>query len=283
MMKPGVYQMSDDEYHSDPCPTPSLSSSIANILLTRSPYHAYKHHPKLGNTIHEESGRFDLGKTAHALLLEDNDTNIEVINADDWRSKSAKILRDEARASGKVPILARHFDEVSVMVITARHYIAQSELSGIFDDGLAEQAVVWQENGIWCRAKPDWLNSSRELILDYKTASSAEPDYFGRHIANMGYDVQNAFYVRGIRAVSKVRDPRFVFLAQELEEPYACSLHALAPIAYDMAEEKVERAIATWANCLKSDNWPAYPPYVCYQQPPAWAVNKYMDTMEREL
>lgn len=281
-MRPGIYQIPAAEYHADPCPEPSLSSSIANILLTRSPYHAYMHHPKLGDAIHEESSRFDLGKAAHSMLLENNDTSIEVIQADDWRTKEAKTKRDEARLRGKTPMLEHHYIDVIKMVQAAREFIAKSELAGIFDNGLAEQTIIWREGDLWCRARPDYLTLDWQINLDYKTATCAEPDYFGRHMANMGYDVQQAFYQRGLRAIGGGPTSSFVFLAQEIEPPYACSLHSLSSLAIDMAEEKVERAIADWGTCLRSGIWPSYPHNICYQQPPAWAVNRYMERMELE-
>ena len=43
--KAGIYTLSAEAYHADPCPEPSLSASIANVLLQRSPAHARIQHP----------------------------------------------------------------------------------------------------------------------------------------------------------------------------------------------------------------------------------------------
>ena len=46
---PGIYRDIDAlEYHSDPCPAPSLSSTIAKKLVSASAMHAFCEHPKLG-------------------------------------------------------------------------------------------------------------------------------------------------------------------------------------------------------------------------------------------
>ena len=87
----GIYTIPHDVYHQDPCPTPSLSSSVAKVLLRQSPAHAAMQHPKLNNNyVNAESSRFDLGTIAHALLLEDDSSRLITIEADDWRTKAAK-------------------------------------------------------------------------------------------------------------------------------------------------------------------------------------------------
>ena len=44
---PWLLDMPEADYHKDPSPTPSLSSSIAKLLVNESPYHAYRQHPRL--------------------------------------------------------------------------------------------------------------------------------------------------------------------------------------------------------------------------------------------
>ena len=40
-LEPGIHNLSAEVYHADPCVKPSLSSSIANVLLQQSPLHAW--------------------------------------------------------------------------------------------------------------------------------------------------------------------------------------------------------------------------------------------------
>ena len=74
-------------------------------------------------------------------------------------------------------------------------------------------------------SRSDFSRSAR--ILDYKTTENAEPETFIRQIGRMSYDLQAEFYVRGGKAVIE-REPIFIFLAQEISEPYSCSLVGLA-------------------------------------------------------
>jgi hypothetical protein len=263
------------QYHSDPAPEPSLSSSIAKILLTQSPLHAWMAHPRLNpNYVPEESSRFDIGTAAHAVLLERDASRIVIVDADDWRTKAAKEERDAAREYGKLALLRKDHDNVLAMTAVAHKTIEQTELAGIFANGSAEETLIWRESDIYCRSRMDWISTDRKVILDYKTTDSAEPDTFIRQIARMGYDMQAEFYRRGETLVNG-SNPTFVFLAQEISPPYACSLVALSNTYCELAQAKVAQAIHIWQRCLATGEWPGYSTHIHYAEPPAWAQAEF--------
>jgi hypothetical protein len=244
--------------------------------MRQSPAHAAMQHPKLNNNyVNAESSRFDLGTIAHALLLEDDSSRLITIEADDWRTKAAKEARDAARAEGKIPILVKQAAHLLKMVGTARDFLRSSEVGDMTFK--PEQTLAWQEGTTWCRARPDWLSTDRTLILDYKTTDDANPEAFIRQIARMMYDTQSEFYSRGLEAVTGKR-PLFVFLAQEIEPPYACSLIALSNAYLEIANAKVERAIKTWGYCLKTGDWHSYTNRILYAEPPSWAMAEHERT-----
>jgi len=292
--QPGLYTIPMAEYLADPCETPSLTASIANTLLTRSPAHARMQHPRLfAGFEREDDSRFELGSAAHALLLEDDGGAIEFIAANDWRTNAAKDARNAARAAGKLPVLSRYEGVLTQMVKVAREAIERSEFIGIWSQGKPEQTMVWQEDGVWLRARPDFMRADRTVIIDYKTSDSAEPEFFIRQIGRMGYDVSAAFYVRGVDALPPTNDgatqdhngqayPAYVWLAQEIEPPFACSLVTLGKAYLEIADEKVDRAIALWRMCLASDKWPAYSLSLHYAEPSSWQMSEFEARMNRE-
>lgn len=85
-MTPGfVHGMPDKIYHADPCPTPSLSSSLVKLMEATSPKKAWAAHPRLnppppGAT--DDDPKFDLGTAAHALFLEGADEKVVEVLAD---------------------------------------------------------------------------------------------------------------------------------------------------------------------------------------------------------
>jgi PDDEXK-like domain of unknown function (DUF3799) len=276
----GIYEISAAEYHSDPCPQPSLSSSVAKILLEQSALHAFHAHSRLSPAFErDESSAFDLGSAAHMLLLERRSDGIVIVQADDWRTKVAKESRDLARAEGKFPILAHQYDRADRMVRAAYEFIDTTELAGIFQLGLPERTIVWQEGSIWCRCRPDlmmhvWNGDTPSIVLDYKTTENAEPEAFIRQIGRMGYDVQAEFYLRGTKAVTGV-EPVFIFLAQETSTPHACSLISLSNSYRAIAQEKVSRAIRRWTDCMSTGIWPSYGTQLCYAEPKPWELEMF--------
>lgn len=294
-LQPGIHEMPMPVYLADPCPVPSLSSSIAGLLLGMSPLHAWCAHPRL-NPKHKprERNDFDLGTCAHALLLEGDESKLAVFDPVDftgprggvpkgWTNDAIRAARDLARSEGKTPILKKDAEAVREMVAVAKHYIAGSEIAGIFDDGAAELTMIWREGPTWLRARPDWLSGDQGIMLHYKTtARSAEPGSFGRAaFMSMGYDMTAMFYERGLYAMPGERDaPTSVFLVQEVEPPYACSLLGLDHEMQDLAARKVERAIALWENCMRTGHWPAYPNRICYLETKPWHVAEFE---EKEL
>src|SRR5439155_489028 len=96
----------------------------------------------------------------------------------------------------------------------------------------------------WCRSRPDWLTNDSRLLIDYKTTStSAEPDTWARGpMLAMGYDVQAAFGLRGIKAIRQPHDCSFVFMVQETESPFAVSFVGATRAAAAAGRHRQDRA-----------------------------------------
>lgn len=266
------------QYHADPALKPSLSNSIAQILIDQSPAHAWLAHPRLNQNYQpEESSRFDLGSAAHMMLLEKRVDGIVIVDAPDWRTKIAKEQRDAARANGQMPVLRHQFEKMEAMSIAMRQYLDTTELAGILETGSIEQTLMWEEDGAYCRCKPDVLSADKRILLDYKSTENAEPEAFIRQIARMSYDFQAEFYVRGIEELTGV-EPTFVFLVQEITAPYACSLISLANSYREIGKAKVSRALALWNKCMRDNSWPAYSTQIHYAEPTPWQVTDELET-----
>lgn len=277
-LEAGIHQISADVYHADPGAQPSLSASIAHTLLARSPQHAWWEHPRLNPMRRPRaSGTLDNGTAAHALLFEAQKPVI--VDADDWRTKAAREARDEARAAGKVALLAKDAVVVQAMCDAIRRQLDQLECDPRpFTAGKPEQSLIWQEpNGVTCRARLDWLRDDRTAIDDLKTTTTASPrEWTRRRLWEDGKDIQAAFYLRGLRALTG-SDAVWRFVVVENRPPYALSVIGLAPDALALANAKVETAIQTWARCLETDEWPAWPTQVCYAELPPWEEARWLE------
>jgi len=265
-----------DQYHRDPAPEPSLSTGVAKILLSRCPLAAWRAHPKLNpEWAPEDDDKFAIGTVAHALLLEDDDSRIVEVAADDWRTKAAQQARIDARTAGKIALLARQADDVRAMVAVAKAFLAASEIGPSWADAVSEQTILWREPGddgepdVWLRVRPDRLASDRLVCMDYKTTACVAPEVFTHQIATLGYHIQDALYRRGIAALGGP-DPKFVFLAQETAAPFDCALYGCDPLLRQVGESQVERAIGLWRDCLRTGNWPGYGTRVMWATAPYW-------------
>jgi hypothetical protein len=272
------------QYHADiVADRPTLSASIAHLLCSSSPKHAWTAHPRLNPDFERQhEDHFDLGTAAHAWLLEGKD-GIVVVEADDWRTKDAKEQRDTARALSRVPLLRKQHDQVRDMVEAAQKQLRELDVDPpLFVDGKPEQTLVWEEaGGVGCRARLDWLRDDRAAIDDYKTARSANPEKFTRTLFDHGYDVQAAFYLRGLEALTGV-EVQWRWVVQETQPPYALAVVAPGPDVLELAKRKVRYAIDLWRRCLERDEWPAYPTRVCWAELPAWEDARWLMKEERE-
>jgi hypothetical protein len=258
---------------------PSLSASIAHVLLTKSPAHAWHRHPRLNPAWAPETNEAaEIGTIAHALLLERDSSRIVEVLADDWRTKAAKEAREAARSAGMLPVLSHKLAAARTMVEVAYAAWATSELPDMAT-GEVEQTLVWGEPiqpgvSAMCRCRPDWLSDDRRIVVDYKTtATSAEPNTWSRGpLLSSGYDLQAAFVTRAVQALYAPRDITVVFLVQEVEAPFACSFVSLAPSFTAWADEKFTRSLALWSECLSANTWPAYPQRIAYAEPPEYAI-----------
>lgn len=267
------------EYHEDRvADVPSLSASIAKLLINQSPAHAFAQHPRLNpHFVRVEESKFDVGTVAHSVLLEGIDA-VEIIEADDWRTKSAKEARELARANGKIPLLGKHYFDVLAMVDAAKKQLAEHQaFPALFTDGKPEQTIAWVEDGVQCKARLDWLHDDHCTVDDLKTtARSARHSDVERLIYNMGYDLQAAFYVRGCKAVTGVV-PEFRFAFIETAAPYALSVSTPSPAMYELANDRLDKGIRTWKHCLETGVWPGYDRRVATVDPPVWAEAQWME------
>lgn len=300
MLVAGIHTMPAEVYHADPSPEPSLSASLAKIIYGQSCLHAWLAHPRLNpDYVRVEKDEFDLGTTAHDLLLENGTAKICVINPEDypsepkkkgepgtipkgWTNNAIRAARDQARENGLVPILPANHARVKAMVEEARRFIETTELAGIFGDGAPEQSMFAQYEGAWIRCRSDWITEDRRIILDYKTTDrSANPESWIRSsLFSLGYDIQAAANLLLNGLTAGPRDAKFVFLVQETEFPYMCSLVGASPSVVETGRRKFDIAVRMWADCLELETWPGYGSQIAWAEVPPWELARIE---EREL
>ncbi|HVT99940.1 MAG TPA: PD-(D/E)XK nuclease-like domain-containing protein, partial [Acidobacteriaceae bacterium] len=202
---------------------------------------------------------FDFGHAAHRFVLGEGE-DIVPVDADDWRTKAAKEQAESARAEGKVPLLRAEFDRALAMANALQD---NPDAAALFKSGRAEHAMYATDTktGVRLRGRADWLTETNGqlVIVDYKTAASADPDTFERASTKYKYYLQAAWYRELVIACGLSDDPDFVLVAQEKQPPYLSSVMRFDDIAIAEGRALKRQAVTTYARCLQTGEWPGYP------------------------
>lgn len=259
---PGQYDIPAEEYHADPIPGGSLSSTGARTLATKCPakFRYELDHPQ------PYKKAFDFGTAAHKLVLGDG-PELVLVDAPRWDTKVIKERIAEIRAAGNIPLKRPDLQQVHDMATELTKHPKAADLLAP-DSGVAEQSLFWQAGRTWCRARIDWMREDQ--FVDYKTCRSAHPDAIQKQIQEHGYHVQEDWYRRGGAALGLI-DPQapFPFIFQEKEEPYLVTVVSL-DLWRDIAAGLSERALFLYETCRAADYWPPYATETLPIAPPAW-------------
>lgn len=260
-------------YHADPCPEPSLSSSVLRTLIEKTPAHANLEHPRLGGKAKEATDAMNFGSCFHAIMAGDA-SELEVIPYDDFRSKDAKAARHMAKEQGLIPVLEKDVDRARWIAASVKEKAFAGATYHPGNVGQKETTAIWQEDGCWMRARFDALVMPDEHsadLWDYKTTTDVSERAIMRSIIDYGYHLQAAFYMRGLRAcVPSLARVSFIFVFVEVNPPFAVRVVCLSPAFLAVANREVSKGVETWKHCLKNNTWPAYEADTLTIDPPSW-------------
>lgn len=287
MVALGVHHdLSEAEYHEDPGEVPSLSSTLARLLISQSPLHAWTAHPKLNPDWEPvEKKTFDIGRAAHRAVL-GRGADYQEIPADllgvngAASTKAAKEWIEDARANGITPLKGDEMEQVSEMARIAAERMESNKIYLYPDD--SEVVVLAEIDGVVCRAMIDNAPPDPSTPLyDFKTCVDASPDACIRAVMNYGYDVQAKHYLECWKAATG-EDRLFRFIFQEKTAPHEICVLELGSDTLMMASKKTRRAREIWGNCIRSNYWPGYPNGVQRVEMPEFFVSKWLERESAE-
>lgn len=183
-----------DDYHADPVPGGSLSSTGARKLLAPGCPAKFRHEQDHGQ---KPKKIFDLGTAAHKVVLGDG-PELVVFDRPRWDTDAIKAEIAEARANGAIPLKPWEHAQIMAMADVLR---AHPEAGPLLEPGtgMPEQSLFWTDpgTGISCRARIDWLRDDE--ADDYKSARSADPEQLSKDFWTYGYPQQQDWYLTGLR------------------------------------------------------------------------------------
>jgi hypothetical protein len=280
------YGIEPDDYYADPTPEPSLTQSIAKILLRQSPAHARLAHPRLNPDLEQsDPTKYDIGTIAHRLLL-GRGRELEVLDYENWRTKVAGEARQAALEAGKLGVLGKDFDRATDMIRAVYSQLRERGYGPDWEEPdptrAAEVVAIAQMPGdgapYWLRAMIDWM-PSRTRLWDLKTSGrSCAPDELWRHLVDADWPIQAAMHERILDYLHPEdagrREHRFV--AVENFEPYALSIVRMTEAHMTIGRSQLDRAEVIWTTCMAAGRWPAYPLIDQNPEIPTWKMKAEM-------
>lgn len=270
-----------DDYHRH---TAVGHTGLLQVLRSPAHFRSWLVQPR------EPTPAMQFGTAVHMAVLEPQrfQATYAECPAYDRRTKEGreKAAEWEAANGGKTPLAPEQMSAIGTIREALRAHAGAARLLGA---GRPEVSAFWtdEETGIECKARADFLSGwpdRPDTVVDLKTTQNAGAESFARAVANFGYDVQAALYVDGFRRVLR-RYVRFVFLAVEVEPPYAVAAYEASVTLLSVGRAKYRAALRLLEWCRRNDSWPAYQPDGEIEELnlPGWAASRANEIEELRL
>lgn len=240
-----LLQLTEEEYRK----RKELNYSLAKIIIRKSARHA----------VEEQSLPFkkqiNFGSIEHATLLGKGQKAV-LIQADNYRTKQAQMDRDNAISNGLIPLLPHEYEEVIACATEITRQLEEKEISL---EGLTEQSMIWEDDGVACKGRMDLFQPApiHEITEMKFTEWPLTESSLRKLIRQQGYDIQAATYTSGIHIITGEL-PAFKWIFCEMKPPYQIRRVNLTDTMRLVGMQKWDRARNTWKTCLESGVWSGY-------------------------
>lgn len=253
----GIYtDISIDEYHS----LDGISNSGINVLR-QSPKKYWYHY--LSNARKKEDGKDKIiGSALHTLVLEPHtffDRFSIYPEGIDRRTKAGKVAyaNYQLLMEGKQELKIEEFDLVQAMGNAMKtHPMYDSIFCNEKDKGHIENTLIWEDNGVILRSRPDFYNSN--LVVDIKTTRTTSQKDFKRSISDYGYHRQAYIALNGLTKLTGRDYSIFILFVVEKEPPHLTAMYVLDDKSINIGRIEVDNALAVYRECSTNNFWPGY-------------------------
>lgn len=241
---PGIYDLSDDEYHGGP----GISKSGLD-LISRSPLSYYEQYI-LGNRM-PPTAAMKIGTAAHKALLEPVEFYSTYLCKD-------YLPKDQIVPAGKIVLPGKDYTTLLRIIDSIHRHREASRI--ILAAGDIERAMFWNdaETGALCKIKPDKMMRQIRAIVDFKTCVNV--DKFEREsLLKWRYDVQAGMYLAGgNEVIADAGFDIFIFIVAEKFPPFRVIVVPAKPKHITCGEFLFRKDLATYAECLRTNEWPEF-------------------------
>lgn len=274
MREPGIYELTNAEYHSDRA---AIGSSGLKAMLESPAYYFGQYLdqdcPPESET-ETPSRRF--GNLVHCHLFEPH------LFGDRYRvgpdcARNLKEWKDWAKdhlPDGCDGIKPGEYKAVK----RARQSVMElPDMAAALAVGKGEVSAYWRDEatGVLCKVRPDWVHPvgpDSVILVDGKTYASADEAEFVRQAARMKYPLQAALYSDGYAAATGKRVLAFIFLVISDDWPHLANAVMLDEASLAAGRAQYRRALDAYAECRRTGVWPGHGSDVKVVTLPRWAL-----------
>ena len=266
MKKRFVRNLPIDQYHAG-----EEISHSGIVKLLKSPEHYMQY--KTGGE--GPTPAMEFGSAFHAFILEPEvfAKNYVLAPKFDKRTKDGKesAAKWDEENVGKTPLAADQIEALTAMRESVYKHAGGAKMLA---KGEAESSLYWTDEitGLKCRIRPDWLFDGG--MADLKSCVSASKADFAKAVANLGYDIEAAFYIDGMKAVTG-KSVDFFFIAVEKTAPYTTACYKASQEMIEVGRAKYRGGLELLKWCQENKQYPGYQPNgeVETIDLPRWAAN----------
>lgn len=245
--------LSNTEYHAHPAVSRStLHKILSSTTLRRAKWELENPKP--------ETESMALGSLVHCMILEPSMVDFMFELKLDGRTKEGKAQKENLKEIAKTLVSASDWADAKCM---ADAVMAHPIASKLFIDGVAEQAVFGDIDGLNCKCKPDYFKNNG-ILVDLKTTDDASPEAFVKSAIKYGYDMQAVMYKELTGASA------FVFVCVEKTAPFDVAVYVLDDEFYLRGKKRMHDAISLYKDSEINNSWPGYEKTVQVLTLPAW-------------
>lgn len=249
------------------------NSGITKILRCPALFQAWQN----GEAEDLKSDTLLFGSVFHCLALEPETFGSRyAVKRENGATKAGKEEKSAAQAAGVQLVALEMFDAAKSMAEAVRRQKLVRRMEAAADV-MREVSIYWTESvaglEIPCKARIDFLATVPDFGLvacDLKSTTDASPEELSRSMFKWGYHRQAAWYRRALAAAG-IPSEVFVLLAVEKAAPYIVTPANVSPAARARGEEECNGALATYAICVNSGEWPCYTKGIIELDLPDWA------------
>lgn len=247
------------DYHAHPAMS---ASKLKKVAISPAHYQAWLKEPD------KASDAMSFGSAVHVYCLEQKTIDQQVFVSS--KNRKTKGFEEDCIANpGKVVITT---SEAAKLPRVWENWKQSNTVQALLDGALIERSLFWKDQtGVECKARLDGYNPILKTVFDLKTTKDASAWEFGYQAAKLKYHYQAAMYLNAVSAVSGEAPEFFVFIVVENEAPFSVVTYRVNAADLAKGQAGVRAALDTYARCLETNTWPAYPDKILDLSLPAWA------------